>query len=247
MRADGGGLGAGSCRRAVIMAGGRGTRLAPYTSVLPKPLMPVDGQPILEVVLRQLKAHGFERVTVCLGYLAELIANFFGDGSKLGLSLDYCVEDAPMGTAGPLARIGAFDEPLLVMNADVLTTLDFSDLYRRHVEHGGLFTVASRRQEVPVPYGVVEFGDQHRMTRFEEKPNLGYWCSMGIYVVSPGIRRFLPADGPFGMDELMKRLMADGRPPLVFPFEGNWLDVAKPEDCCRAGEFVQAHREHLLG
>jgi len=228
------------------MAGGRGTRLAPYTSVLPKALLPVDGQPILEVTLRQLKRHGFCRVTICVGHLAGLITAYFGDGAKLGLRIDYVIEREPRGTIGPLRLVDGFEEPMLVMNGDVLTALDYSDLYATHVERQPVLTIATRRQRQEVPFGVMQFDETHQVTEFREKPGLDMWICMGAYVAGPTVLDYVPADGAFGIDELVGALQAEGHAPLAYPFDGLWHDLGRIEDCERAAECFRKHRDILL-
>jgi NDP-sugar pyrophosphorylase family protein len=220
--------------------------MAPYSSVLPKALLPIDGQPILEVTLRQLKSHGFEHVTICVGYLADLITAYFGDGSKLGLSVDYVVEDEPRGTIGPLRLLDGFDDPLLVVNGDVLTALDFSDFYATHMVRRPLLTIATRQQRQEIPFGVMKFDDSHEVTDFREKPGFEMWISMGAYVVAPEIVRYVPEDGVFGIDTLVDTLKADGISPLAYPFEGLWYDLAGVEDCERATESFRKNRSVLL-
>lgn len=242
-------LRAQSQRHAVIMAGGRGTRLSPYTAVLPKPLMPVAGHPILELMLHQLRRHGFRRITICVGYLAKLISTFFGNGSSLGLEIEYSIEDQPLGTIGPLRQLTELTElteHFLVVNGDVLTTLDFSALYEHHAAGSSLLTISSCRQHIDIPLGQITFNGNSELTSFEEKPRLSYWGCLGIYAMSPGVLEFVPPDVPFGLDELASALLAAGEPPSVFPFKGSWFDVARPEDCVRATEFVELHRDRLL-
>lgn len=232
--------------RAVIMAGGRGTRLAPYTSVLPKPLLPVDGKPILEVVLHQLRQHGCSRVTICAGHLAELIRTYFGDGERVGLPIDYVVEAEPLGTIAPLRLIDDFHEPILVMNGDILTTLDYSDLYSKHLRHQPLLTIATCVKQCDIPLGVVEFNGSREITGFREKPSLDVWVSMGTYVASPAVLEHIPSKGPFGADQLVTALIAADEMPIAYPFEGVWQDLAEADDCTRATEYLQTHRDALL-
>ena len=230
-------------KRAVILAGGKGTRLRPYTVVLPKPLMPVGDYPILEVVIRQLAAHGFERVTLAVNHQAELIRAFFGDGSKWKLSIDYSLEDRPLGTMGPLRLIGDLPQHFLVMNGDVLTDLDFGELYDTHVKANELFTISSHQREHKVDYGVLAMKDG-RLTGFQEKPLARYEVSMGVYMLRRDVVSLVPADRPYGFDELMLDLLAANRPVRVRPFGGYWLDIGRADDYLQAvDEFAsQKHR-----
>jgi NDP-sugar pyrophosphorylase family protein len=231
---------------AVIMAGGKGTRLAPYTTVLPKPLMPIEDQPILEVVLRQLRHFGFRRVTISVGHLAELIMAFFGDGRRWGLEIDYAIEDTPQGTVGALRHMALPEAPFLVMNGDILTDLDYQALYRAHLAGGGLLTIAGFRKHVDISLGVLEYDGGQTLTGFREKPRLYFDVSMGIYVMSPAIRSVLPPAGPYGFDHLVKDLLAAGKPPRIFPFEGLWLDIGRKEDYEGAAEVFRVHRSRFV-
>jgi NDP-sugar pyrophosphorylase family protein len=233
-------------RRAVIMAGGKGTRLAPYTTVLPKPLMPIEDQPILEVVIRQLRHFGFRRVTISVGHLAELIMAFFGDGKRWGVAIDYAIEDSPQGTVGALRHLKLPDEPFIVMNGDILTDLDYDALYREHLANDALLTIAGYRKHVDISLGVLEYGADQALTGFREKPRLHFDVSMGIYVMSPAVLSVFPADGPYGFDGLVKDLMAAERPPRIFPFEGLWLDIGRKEDYESAADTFRAHRGRFL-
>ena len=171
-------------RRAVVLAGGKGTRLLPYTTVLPKPLLPVGDRPILEIVLRRLGEAGFGRITISVGHLAELIQAVCGNGARWGLHLDYAIEDEPLGTIGPLACIDALPENFLVMNGDVLTDLDLNALWNDHVAGGSALTVATFRRSVHIDFGVLQYDEHRRVHAFQEKPVHCYDVSMGIYILN---------------------------------------------------------------
>lgn len=232
--------------RAVILAGGKGTRLAPYTTVFPKPLMPVGDMPILEVVVRQLKAAGFDHITLAVGHLAELLQAFFGDGSRFGLRIDYSVEDQPLGTAGPLTQIAGLQETFLVMNGDILTTLDYRDLLSVHRAHGSSVTVASHDRTVAVDFGVIEVGAADRIEGYVEKPSLRYRVSMGVYVFEPAALRFVPSGERMDFPDLMLALIAAGEPVHTYPFSGYWLDIGRPDDYARAVEEFDTRRGEFL-
>ena len=230
----------------IILAGGKGTSLAPYTTVLPKPLMPLADIPVLEVVLRQLKRDRFRDVVICVGHLAGLIMAFFGDGARWGLNIRYAVEEAPLGTMGPLRTLPDLDGPFLVMNGDVLTDIDYGALVDYHGSHGGLATIAVARRHVTVPFGLIQFDENGAMTRFAEKPSLDHFVNMGIYVFSPGVLRYVPEHRPYGIDDLMAALLAAREHVQVFQFKGIWLDIGRPEDFEKAREQFVTHRLAFL-
>jgi NDP-sugar pyrophosphorylase family protein len=233
-------------RHAVILAGGKGTRLAPYTTILPKPLMPVDDMPILEIVLRQLREYGFERITISVGHLAELIMAFFGNGEKLGLDICYAIEDQPLGTIGPLRLIDLGNQPFLVMNGDILTDLDYSALYRHHIDNGGLLTIATCRKSVDITLGVLEYGSDQSVTGFREKPRLAFDVSMGVYVMNPEIVEIVPPGVAYGFDRLVLDMLAGKRRLKVYPTEGLWLDIGRAEDYGSARDCFVQHRARFL-
>lgn len=221
-------------RRAVILAGGMGARMRPYTLVLPKPLMPIGEYPILEVVVRQLAAHDFDRVTIAVNHQAELIKAFFGDGSKWRLRIDYSLEHEPLGTMGPLRLIPDLPDHFLVMNGDVLTDLDFAAFHAEHTAANRLFTISSYQREQKVDYGVLSTDAQGTLQAFREKPVTGYEVSMGIYMVSRNVLPYIPAQGPFGFDDLMRDLLNRQKTVQVRKFDGYWLDIGRVDDYERA-------------
>jgi NDP-sugar pyrophosphorylase family protein len=224
--------------RAVVMAGGKGTRLLPYTTTLPKPLVPVGERPILELVLNQLKQSGFYRVTFCVGHLAELIRAYFGDGRRWGVELDYSVEDRPLSTIGPLAFVPDLGENFLVMNGDVLSDLHLADLFAAHGRSGADLTVATFRREVNIDYGVLRYDPKSRHIKsFSEKPTLPYDVSMGIYVLNRRCLKFVRKGRPLGFDQLVLTLIKRRKPVMAYPYRGRWLDVGRPEDYEQAQRF----------
>jgi NDP-sugar pyrophosphorylase family protein len=235
-------------KRAVILAGGSGTRLRPYTVVLPKPLMPIGDFPILEVIVRQLARCGFDRITMAVNHQAELIKAFFQDGSKWGLQIDYSLEDKPLGTMGPLRLIGDLPEHFLVMNGDVLTDLDFGTLFDEHVASGAVFTISSSRREEIIDFGVLETDNAGRLTNFREKPRSQYEVSMGVYMLSARVLNHIPRERLFGFDNLMLDLIAAGETVAVRRFGGYWLDIGRPDDYARAiDEFATMRARFLDG
>jgi NDP-mannose synthase len=233
-------------RRAVILAGGQGSRLAPYTTVLPKPLMPVGDRAILDVVVRQLRDAGVERITIAVGHLAHLIRAVFGDGTRHGVLIDYHEEDVPRGTAGPLATIEDLDDTFLMLNGDVLTTLPYRALVRAHQKSGSLLTIATHERLVDIDYGVLEADGGNRVVAYDEKPTLSYTVSMGVYVMEPGVRAHVPAHGRFDFPELVQVLLDAGEPVATYPFDGYWLDIGRQDDYERAQAEFDELRPRLL-
>lgn len=223
---------------AVILAGGRGTRLRPYTTTLPKPLMPVGEQPILQIVLRQLEAAGVTRVTLAVNHMADIIMAFFGNGERFGLEIRYSLEDRPLGTVGPLKLIEDLPDHFLVMNGDILTDLDPAELYRSHLASNAELTIATYKRDSTIDFGVMEIdAATSRVTEFYEKPVYHFDVSMGIYVFSKSVVDRVPDATQYGLDNLVLDMLRDERPINTFPFNGYWLDIGRPDD------YDQANRE----
>jgi NDP-sugar pyrophosphorylase family protein len=235
----------------VVLAGGKGTRLAPFTTVLPKPLMPLGEEPILDVLLRQLGLQGFSRVTLAIGYLGGLIRAYCGDGSRFGVAIDYLHEDVPLGTVGPLAFLPPGDpRRLLVMNGDVLTTLRFADLVRGHERSGALATVAVQRRAIGIEFGVLDLGEPtgstHRVTGYREKPEVEAMVSMGVYAFDPETLDYIEPGERLDLPDLILRMLDDGRPVAAYPFDGYWLDIGRHTDYQQALDDFAEIRPHLL-
>src|SRR3954471_21664502 len=232
--------------RAVVLAGGRGTRLAPYTTVLPKPLMPIGDMPILEILLRQLQRSGIRRVTLAVGHLAALLESYFGDGARLGVSLDYSYEDEPVGTAGPLALVADLDRTFLVMNGDLLTTIDFGDLLRAHRSRGADVTVGLFEKRVAIDLGIVDTDASGRVTDYTEKPTLTYDVSVGIYAMEPSVLAHIEPSERLDLPDLVLRLIAAGAEVHAYRFSGTWFDIGRPDDYAAASEHFARQRDELL-
>jgi NDP-mannose synthase len=236
-------------KRAVILAGGLGTRLRPYTTVLPKPLMPVGDQPVLDLVVRQVRAAGFDRITIATGHLAELIEAFFGDGRRHGIPIDYHREHEPLGTVGSLALIDGLDEPFLVMNGDILTDLDYAALLARHVDSDAVATIATKHLDVKIPLGVMSLDhhtDPTRVTGYVEKPEISYVASMGIYCFDPAAIRHIEPGTRLDFPDLILRLIAAGAVVQAWRSEDYWLDIGRPEDYEQAIQEFEQMRCRLM-
>lgn len=233
-------------KHAVILAGGKGTRLRPYTVVLPKPLMPIGEYPILEVIVRQLASHGFDRITLAVNHQAELIKAFFGNGSKWDISIEYSLEDEPLGTMGPLKLIADLPDNFLVMNGDILTDLSFSSFYRDHVNSKKIFTISSHKRQQLIDYGVLEMNENNDLMGFIEKPRTNYEVSMGIYMVNRGVLKFIPNGVPYGFDSLMLDLLKEKLQVGVKSYEGHWLDIGRPDDYMQAIEQFDTMKDKFL-
>ncbi len=232
--------------RAVILAGGKGTRLAPYTTVFPKPLMPLDDTPILEVVLRQLSACGFTHATLAVGHLAELVEAFFGDGSKFGMVLDYAREERPLGTAGPLALIDGLTESFLLVNGDVLTTLDYGAFLDEHTASGAVASISTKMRTTRLDFGIVETDGSGDVTDYIEKPEHEHRVSMGICAFSPGVLTYVQAGERLDFPDLIVRLVNVGERVRAVPFDGYWLDIGRHDDFALAQEEFSALRDTFL-
>jgi len=232
--------------QAIILAGGKGRRLLPYTTVLPKPLMPIGDYPIIEVILRQLKRCGFERVTICTGYLHELIHTYLNSNHTLGLEISYTHEDAPLGTIGPLRLVENLDDTFLVMNGDILTDINYQDLINTHLKRGSIATVATHQREVHIDFGVLEQNKDLEIIEFREKPTYHFNVNMGIYIFSKRILDYIPADTSLGFDQLIYTLAAKNEIVYAYPHKGYWLDIGKPDDYARSIEEFERHKELFL-
>jgi NDP-sugar pyrophosphorylase family protein len=237
--------------KAALLAGGKGTRLRPYTYVLPKPLMPLGGEepmPIIELVLRQLAQFGFRDVTIITGYLGELIEAICGDGRKFGTRIGYCRETAPLGTAGGLTLLERPTEPVLVINGDILTTLDFAEMHRYHQQRGAAATIASYPREVKIDFGVLLFeDDQHVLKGYHEKPEYSFQVSMGVYILDPVAWDYLEPDRSLGMPDLLEAMRRDGHDIHCFREDCYWLDIGRHDDYELANEIFESRRSQFLG
>ena len=233
-------------KRAVILAGGKGSRLRPYTVVLPKPLMPVGDYPVLEIIIRQLAHFGFEHITLTVNHQADIIRAFFGDGSKWNIHIDYSLEDRPLSTMGPLKLIPDLPAEFLVMNGDVLTDMDFAAFHEHHCRNGKIFTISAHHRTDVSEYGVLQTDVNHQLTGFIEKPRREYVVSMGVYMARREILDYIPSGRAFGFDHLMLELLEKSVPVEVTPHAGYWLDIGRPDDYMVAIEEFERSRKQFL-
>ena len=233
--------------KAIILAGGKGTRLAPYTTVFPKPLMPVDGMPILEVIVRQLAHFRIREMVFTVSQQSEpLLSAYFGDGRRYGVAIRYSREEKPLGTAGPLAIISDLPETFIVMNGDILTTLDYQKLIRYHRQHGGMITIAMSQKKVQVELGVMECNRAHQLARYIEKPTFFYSVSMGIYVFEKEVLEWIPPKKYLDFPELIQKLLRQQVKVVCYPSNDFWLDIGRHEDYEEAQRKFQEMRKKLL-
>jgi flavin reductase (DIM6/NTAB) family NADH-FMN oxidoreductase RutF/dTDP-glucose pyrophosphorylase len=232
--------------KAVVLAGGRGTRLAPYTSVLPKPLMPVADKAILEIVVDQLESYGISDVSFCVGYLSHLIRAVFDNRANGHVQITYVQEQEALGTAAPLHLVPGLDDTFLVMNGDVLSTLDYGELVRRHRESRNLLTIATFVRSITIDYGILHLDVSSRVREFEEKPEIISPVSMGIYVMEPDVLDYIPTDRHFDFPDLVKALLSAGGRVGSYRHDGLWFDIGKHEDYERAvtAWMENGHGEH---
>ena len=232
--------------RAVVLAGGKGTRLAPYTRIIPKPLMPIGDMPILEIMLRQMKRAGIRQVTLTTGYLDNLLRLFFLDGRRLGLEIDYVREEKPLGTSGPLANVKGLTRTFLVTNGDVLTDLDFAELIAYHQQQGAIATIATHKRKVTINLGVVDVDKDNTVTDYLEKPDFNYLVSMGLYVFEPRVLNYIAKDEYLDFPDLVRSLIAAGEKVNSFIFKGYWEDLGRPDDYERASADFERNRSQFL-
>jgi NDP-sugar pyrophosphorylase family protein len=232
--------------RVVILAGGKGTRLKPYTKVVPKPLMPIGDMPILEVVLRQLKSFGFEKITLSVSHLADLIRAFFADGSQLGLDITYCVEDKPLGTAGSLSIVNDLTDSFLVMNGDLLTTLDYARMVQKHLDCKPVATIGVFPRVVQIDFGVLEIAPTNELLDYKEKPTFEYVVSMGVNVFNKSVLEFIPQDQYLDMPTLIMNLKNAGKSVLAYNSDCEWLDIGRADDYEMAIRAFEEGRDKYL-
>jgi NDP-mannose synthase len=225
----------------VILAGGRGTRLAPYTSILPKPLMPVGERSILEIVIDQLAVHGVRKVNFCVGYLAHLIRAVFDHLDNGDVDIEYVHEPDALGTAAPLLLVDGLDDTFIAMNGDVLTTLDYGDLVRHHRESGNILTIATHERTIKINYGMLDLDVMSRVQGFHEKPEITSSVSMGVYVIEPAALDYIPKAVRFDFPDLVHKLLEADERVGAYRYRGMWFDIGREDDYERAVEAWSRH------
>ena len=231
--------------QAIILAGGKGTRLKPFTNNIPKPLVPVGDAPILEIILRQLRAAGFIDITIAVNHLARLIQTFFRDGSELGLKIKYSLEEKVLGTAGPIRLISDLQENFLVMNGDVLTTLDYQKLQTYHLENNNDITISTFKKEVKIDLGVLEI-EEGTFNRYIEKPVYNFDVSMGIYMMNRKVVNLIPHDKTFDLPDLVMSANKTGFKIGCYNSECQWLDIGRVDDYEKAIKAFEANKKKYL-
>lgn len=234
--------------KALILAGGKGTRLAPYTTVFPKPMLPIGKKPILEIIIKQLAYYGFKEIILSVGYLAELIQAYFQNNNDLPkrVKLSYVREKHPLGTAGPISLIPTPTEPVLVMNGDVLTTLDYHKLIEFHKINEGIVTIAMHKRKVKIDYGVLSTNGEGKIMNYNEKPTLDYLVSMGIYVFDPKALKYIEPNKKLDIPDLVKRLLAKGKKVQGYTYSDYWLDIGMDDDYEKAVRGFDKMEKKLL-
>jgi NDP-mannose synthase len=234
--------------KAVILAAGEGTRLRPYTKVLPKPLLPLGERPMLDIIIRQLAHFGFTEITVTAFWLRDAIKLFLQmmQAELPNVKLTYVAQDKLMGTAGGISSLPGLDDTFLVMNADVLTTMNYAELMRYHKEKGSALTIGMYPKKIKISLGLLQYDNDNNLLGYAEKPESSYPVSMGIYVFDPLVLPYVPPNDYLDIPTLAKRLMDDQKRVVVYPFDGHWIDIGKPEDFTDAQEQYERLKAEFL-
>jgi len=232
--------------KAVILAGGKGRRLKPYTLTIPKPLVPVGDYSILEIVIRRLKKFGFRNIVLAVNHMNELIESYFKDGRRFGVKIEYSIEKKALGTAGPLSLIDKISDEFLVMNGDILTDLNFAELVAYHKKSGQAATVVSAKKNVPIDLGVLEVADDSKIRGYTEKPTLSYDVSTGIYIFNRKVTSYVKKNRHFDLPDLIRLLIKKGEDVKVYPFKGRWFDIGTPSDYQEAQRVFNKGKDIFL-
>jgi len=232
--------------QAIILAGGKGTRLKPYTTILPKPLMPIAEYPILEIIIKQLAHFGVKDITLAVGHLKELIQAFFNDGKRWEVKISYSMEEVPLGTAAPLRLLNNLEDDFLVMNGDILTNLNFRKFFEYHLSNQAYCTIATYRKPVKVDLGVVKTDDHNILYDYIEKPTLDYQVSMGVYAFKKEVLEYIPLNQYLDFPSLIHILLQNKKKVAGYPFEGHWLDIGRPDDYSTAVDIYEKNKSEFI-
>jgi NDP-sugar pyrophosphorylase family protein len=232
--------------QAVLLAGGKGTRLKPYTISFPKPLVPIGDYPIIEVIIRQLHRVGIDEIIISTGHLAGLIEAYCGDGSQWNVKIRYVREDKPLNTAGALKLVRGLEENFLVMNGDILTTLDYKSLIRAHIEKKATATVAVRTRESKIDFGVVDTDENGFLAQYTEKPVYQFLVSMGVYILNKSVLDLIQNDEAIGMPDLLLRVKDKNEKVFCFRTDCSWLDIGRVDDYENAQEIFAANQKEFF-
>lgn len=233
--------------RAIILAGGKGTRLKPYTTSLPKPLMPIGGEfPILEIVIKQLKRDGFKHVTMAVNHMANIIMAFFGDGKKWDMKIDYSVEEKPLGTIAPLTLLNDLPDNFLVMNGDVFTDINYADVFDSHMKNNNDITVTTYKRGMNIAFGELTLNEKDSVVGFKEKPTYYFNVGVGINIINKKVIDNLSKNKPYGFDNLILDGIENDLRIKAYMFSGLWLDIGRPEDYDKANEIWETMKHKLL-
>lgn len=230
----------------LLLAGGKGTRLKPYTTILPKPLLPLGEKPIIEILLSKLRDQGFKKVYISVGYLSHLIKAYFNNGNKIGIRIEYLEEKIPLGTAGPISLLPQLKRPFLVLNGDLVTDLDFSDIYNYHLKENSLLTIGIHKLEYRLPLGFLEIKGSNIIVDYIEKPLKKYNMSMGIYVCDPKIINYTQKNQYLDFPELTKILISKKEKVIGYFNNAYWLDVGRPEEYEKALDLLNSKNDIKL-
>ena len=226
--------------KAVILAGGKGTRLKPYSTVIPKPLVPIGNKAILEILIGRLKRFGVKDLTICVNHLAGLIKAYFGDGKKWGVDIGYSVEDKQLGTVAPIKLVKGLPEVFFVMNGDLMTDLDFKKFYNYHLKNKAPMTIAIYKRTSKIDFGVIDIDRANSVVKgFKEKPEHELNVSMGVYILNKKVLEIIPKNKKFGFDDLVLEMLKKGQTIKVYPYSGYWLDIGRPDDYERANKDIK--------
>ena len=232
--------------KAIILAGGEGARLAPYTKILPKSLMPLGETPILEIILLQIKRAGIKDIVLTVGYLSKLISSYFGNGEQFGIEIVYSQEDIPLGTSGPLSLIDGLDETFLVTNGDVLCDMDLRELIEAHKRSNAIATIAMYKKEIKINFGVIELNGKNQVVGYSEKPSFTYPVSMGVYVFEPKVLDYISQNKYLDFPDLVLNLIKNDEIVMAYPYNGYWRDLGNAGDYEEAMHDFQTMRDQFL-